>query len=101
MQLFSNLLLLKPPQFLLEAKRFASIGFSALCDLPETLIKNFSRKYQIFFRNFRPLRGFLWSNLFSNHVSQLSEIGYNVLNADVLVNNKKRNQCFVHSFIDC
>ena len=34
-----------PLQFLLETKRFASIndslGFSALCDLPETFIKTF------------------------------------------------------------
>ena len=45
---FSNLFS-KPPQFLLETKRFASINhcsrFSALCDLPETFIKKFSKNF--------------------------------------------------------
>ena len=48
MRYFSHLFSLKPPQFLLETKSFASIkdsfGFSALCDLPETFIKKFLEK---------------------------------------------------------
>ena len=35
-----------PPQFLQEAKRFASETFSALCDLPETYIKKVFGKFR-------------------------------------------------------
>ena len=59
MRLFSNMFSSKPPpsQILLETKRFASIkdssGFSGLCDLQETFIKNFFRKFRKnFFLNF-------------------------------------------------
>ena len=55
---FSNLFSSKPPQFLLETKRFASIKhcsrFSALCDLPETFIIKFSK---ILFLNFLIFKG--------------------------------------------
>ena len=45
-----------PPQILLEMKRFViikdSLGFSALCDLPETFTKKKFEKILIFFFNF-------------------------------------------------
>ena len=48
---FSNLFSSKPPQFLLEIKGFASIeslGFSVLCDLPETFFEKKIKTCSIF-----------------------------------------------------
>ena len=54
---FKNLFSSKPPQFLQETKRFASVKnssrFSALCDLPETFIEKIFQKIpKIFPLNF-------------------------------------------------
>ena len=83
---FSNLFSSKPPHFLLETKRFASIKhcsrFSTLCDLPDTFIKIFLKNFEKFFSSifcfFKGLRlrkmGFLLFSVGEEWFSRLTRI---------------------------